>query len=93
MGKKRKRHSKAFKAKVALAAIRGDKTQAELASQFGVHAMQISTWKRQALDGLVEIFGDGRLAQKKSEADSAQLFEQIGRLTMELEWLQKKLEA
>ena len=93
MGKKRKRHSQAFKAKVALAAIRGDKTQAELASQFGVHAMQISTWKRQALDGLVELFGDGRSAKKKNEADTAQLFEQIGRLTMELEWLQKKLEA
>lgn len=93
MGRKRRRHGKAFKAKVALAAMRGDKTQAELASQFGVHAMQISTWKRQALDGLVELFGDGRSSKKKNEADVAQLFEQIGRLTMELEWLQKKLET
>ena len=93
MGRKRRRHGKAFKAKVALAAMRGDKTQAELASQFGVHAMQISTWKRQALDGLVELFGDGRSSKKKNEADVAQRFEQIGRLTMELEWLQKKLET
>jgi len=93
MGRKRRRHGKAFKAKVALAAMRGDKTQAELASQFGVHAMQISTWKRQALDGLVELFGDGRSSKKKNEADVAQLLEQIGRLAMELEWLQKKLET
>jgi len=91
MGQKRRRHGKAFKAKVALAALRGDRTQAELASQFGVHAMQISTWKKQAMEGLAEVFSDGRSRQKKAEAETAELFEQIGRLTMELEWLQKKL--
>lgn len=60
MGGKRRRFSGAFKAKVALAAVCGDKTTAELASKFGVHGNQVSAWKKQLLAGAAELFTDGR---------------------------------
>lgn len=93
MGQKRRRHGEAFKARVALAALRGDKTLAELAGQFNVHPVQISAWRRQAREGLPGVFTDGRKKQARDAAPVQSLYEQIGRLTMELEWLQKKLEA
>lgn len=91
MSGKRRRFSGVFKAKVALAAVRGDRTTAELASKFGVHANQVSSWKRQLLEGATELFVDGR-SRKKDEAvaDEEELYEQIGRLKMEVEWLKKK---
>jgi len=91
MSKKRRVFGASFKAKVALAAVRGDKTTAELASKFGLHANQISSWKKQLLAGAAELFADGR-RQKQNEhsADEQQLYEQIGRLKMEVEWLKKK---
>jgi putative transposase len=91
MSRKRRVFSPAFKAKVALAAARGDKTTAQLAAQFGVHASQIASWKRQLLEGVSDLFVDGR--SRKSEeasADEQELYEQIGRLKMEVEWLKKK---
>ena len=91
MGKKRRRFGAAFKAKVALVAIRGEKTLAELASEFEVHPNQIATWKRQLAVGAVGLFEGGRPPNdKENDATEQQLFEQIGRLKMEVEWLKKK---
>ena len=88
---KRKRHSAAFKAKVALEAVKQTRTVAELAKVFQVHPVQISQWKRQLLDGAESLFGDGRRREHdESLAIQAQLYEQIGRLNMEVEWLKKK---
>ena len=89
---KRKQHTAAFKAQVALAALKGDKTVPELASHFGVHPTLIHGWKKQLLAGAEQVFGNGsRIASADVEAEKAELFEQIGRLKMELEWLKKKL--
>ena len=91
MTRKRRSFGASFKAKVALAAVRGDKTTAEMASKFGVHANQISSWKRQLLEGATELFADGRHRKKEaSVAEEEELYEQIGRLKMEVEWLKKK---
>ncbi len=91
MGRKRRSFGGSFKAKVALAAVRGDKTTAELAARFGVHGNQVSAWKKQLLSGASELFADGR-GRKKDEAaaEEQELYEQIGRLKMEVEWLKKK---
>jgi putative transposase len=87
----RKTHSAAFKAQVALAALRGDKTVNELASQHGVHPTMIHAWKKQLLASAQEIFGRGsKIAAADHEALAAQLYEQIGRLKMELDWVKKK---
>ncbi len=90
MSRKRRSFSASFKAKVALAAARGDKTTAELSSQHGIYANQISAWKKQLLSGAPELFADSRTRQHDSSNKEAELYEQIGRLKMELEWLKKK---
>jgi len=91
MAEKRRRYSTDFKFRVALEAAKGQKTVNELASEHGVHPSQISTWKHELLDGGPGIFGrDGSQAQRKQEAAESELFEQIGRLKMELEWVKKK---
>ena len=90
---KRKIHEASFKAKVALAAVKGDKTVSELASQFVVHPTMIHGWKKQLLDGVESLFAGGGKPDKgksQAEAQAVELFEQIGRLKMELEWLKKK---
>ncbi len=90
MAGKRKQHTAAFKAQVALAALKGDRTVNELASQFGVHPTLIHGWKKQLLAGADQVFGNGsKTAAGDPEAEKAELFEQIGRLKMELEWLKK----
>jgi putative transposase len=91
MSRKRRIFGPAFKAKVALAAARGDKTTAQLAGQFGIHASQIASWKKQLLDGVPELFVDGRSRKAdEASADEQELYEQIGRLKMEVDWLKKK---
>jgi transposase len=88
---KRKQHSAAFKAQVALAAYKGEKTVGELASQHSIHPTLIHGWKKQLLAGAEEIFGGKAKADgKEAEALQSQLFEQIGRLQMELDWAKKK---
>ena len=90
MTRKRRVFSAAFKAKVALAAVRGDKTTAQLAGKFGVHVSQITAWKKQLLEQAAGLFEDGRQRRDERAADEQELFEQIGRLKMEVEWLKKK---
>ena len=91
MAGKRKQHTAAFKAQVALAVLKGDKTVNELASQHGVHPTLIHAWKKQLLAGVEGVFRNGsQAAAEDHEAVQAQLYEQIGRLKMELEWLKKK---
>jgi putative transposase len=87
----RRRHSAEFKFQVALEAAKGLKTINELASEFSVHPNQISQWKRELLDSGEQLFqaASGR-EQRAQEARQAELYEQIGRLKMELEWLKKK---
>ena len=91
MAGSKKRHPAAFKAKVALEAAKQTKTAAELAQTFQVHPVQISHWKKQLLDGVESLFRDGRHRDRdESEALQADLYQQIGRLNMEVEWLKKK---
>jgi len=93
MAGKRKQHTAAVKAQVALAAVKGDKTVNELASHYGVHPTLIHAWKKQLLAGAEAVFANGAKAQAATDAEAqkAELFEQIGRLKMELEWLKKKV--
>jgi transposase-like protein len=89
---KRKRHSAAFKAKVALEAAKQTRTVAELAKVFQVHPVPISQWKKQLLDGAESLFRDGRRREREEEhTTQAELYERIGRLNMEGEWLKKSL--
>lgn len=92
MAKRRKPRSAEFKAKVALAAVQERKTAAELAKQFDVHPSQIQTWKKRVVDGASELFRDQRRDREAAERQvrEAELYEQIGRLQMELEWVKKK---
>ena len=93
MGRTRKSFSKEFKAKVALEAIRGISTTAEIALRYKVHANQISKWKKQALENMAALFADGRA--KTNKGDDRQLkdrlYQQIGQLQFELDWLKKKV--
>ena len=87
----RKRYDSTFKAKVALAAVRGDKTISELASQHAVHGNLVSQWKRKLLANIELVFTEGDDGQREDrEALLDDLYQQIGRLKVELEWLKKK---
>lgn len=88
----RKKHSAEFKTKVALAAFKGQKTLTELSSEYGVHTNQITRWKQQLQEGITEIFSkpsSGR--SSKEEKLQAKLYQEIGRLKVELDWLKKKI--
>ena len=91
MTKRRRIHSGEFKFKVALDAAKGLKTLNELSSEHGVHPNQISAWKRELLKSGATIFSNrSARQQREQEALQSELYEQIGRLKMELEWLKKK---
>jgi transposase len=91
MSRKRKSHSAAFKAQAALAAVKGDKTVGELASLHGVHPTMIHAWKKQLLSNAEDLFQSGaKTSNTEHETIQAQLYEQIGRLKTELDWLKKK---
>ena len=92
MGRQRKNYSAAFKAQVALAAIRGDCTANELAAKHGLHPTLISNWKTTLLGGAESCFLSCRATGRSDDQpDPAELYEQIGRLKMQLEWLKKKI--
>ena len=91
MSKKRKKYSPAFKAKVALAALRNEETTAELAQRFGVHPTMIAAWKRAMLDGAADIFDKGRTSHKQVDKKIDELHRQIGQLKVENDFLSKKL--
>ncbi len=91
MARKRTSHTAGFKAQVALAAVKGDKTVSELASLHGVHPTMIHAWKKQLIDNADELFQRGaKVSSVDQETLQAQLYEQIGRLKTELDWLKKK---
>jgi putative transposase len=92
MGKKRRQFTEKFKAKVALEAIKGLKTISELASEYQVHPNQVSEWKKQLLARAPELFARANTGPVKSEEEiTAPLYEEIGRLKMDIKWLEKKL--
>ena len=88
----RRQYSPKFKAKVALEAIRGERTLNQLASRFHVHPVQIGQWRKTAMEQMAELFVDGRKRKPPNgEVEKEALFEEIGRLKMELDWLKKKV--
>ncbi len=91
MGTRRKVHSARFKAKVALEAYKGDKTAAELISTHKVTSGQISTWKKNLVEGAIQLFEPGHNKTIDERELTAPLFEEIGRLKIELDWLKKKV--
>lgn len=88
---KRRRFSKEFKAKVALEAIKGQRTANELAQEFGVHVSLINTWKKQLLESAADIFaGEKKRDAERMEIERDQLYRKVGQLQVEVDWLKKK---
>jgi len=89
----RKKFEAGFKARVALEAYKGEKTLAELSSEYGAHANMISRWKQELLKGAAEIFNEGKSKQDNGQEEKAdKLYKSIGELKVENDWLKKKLE-
>jgi transposase-like protein len=94
MGSRRRQHTPQFKAKVALEAAKGNKTTAQLAELYGVHPTQITKWKGQLTTGAVGLFTDRRKKpDRDTEAVEAELYQQIGRLKVELALILHKFKA
>ena len=91
MANMRKQYPPSFRAKVALEAIRGERTCAELGSEYQVHPTQIKTWKKTAVEGIIELFTDRKKTKdKEKNLLIEELYRQIGQLKVELDWLKKK---
>lgn len=92
MARKRTKHPDAFKAKVALEAVRGVRTMSELSSAFGIHPTVIARWKRQLIEGASAVFSGRNGSMEKNEEELVgPLYAEIGRLKMEVDWFKKKL--
>jgi transposase-like protein len=91
--RKRRNHSSAFKAKVALAAVKGDRTLAELAEQFDIHPNQIQDWKKRLVEGAEDLFGGTAAKAQDNEQVVEKLHAKIGQLAMENDFLSKVLGA
>lgn len=93
MARARRKHSPEFKLKAVMEILKGEKTATQLAGELGVHPIVLSDWKKHFLEVGAQIFEKTRKASKtgEDEREKAELFEQIGRLKMENEWLKKKL--
>lgn len=93
MSKSPRIHAPAFKVQVALAALKGDQTLSQVAAHFAVHVKLVQAWKKQFLEQAPTLFAGTTQASelKQKESQLAELYEQIGRLKMELEWLKKKV--
>ena len=90
MAKKRRTFTREFKAKVALEALKEQLTLSQIAKKYNLHPNQVSAWKSQAKEDLLEIFGTGNENEDQEELISS-LYEKIGRLEIELDWLKKKI--
>jgi len=93
MSRRRKVHEASYKARVALEALKERETVGQLAKRFGVHPTQIHQWKRKLLEDAPELFERGNGLKRTETFESTALYEQIGRLKMELDWLKKKAAA
>ena len=92
MKENRRKHSPSFKARVALKALKGEETVAQLASRFDVHPSQVHKWKKALTDGAAGIFGDGHNQKKPDDQQLvAQLYQQIGQLKVERDFLESTL--
>jgi transposase len=91
MRRKRKQYSPGFKAKVALSAIKNEETVAQLAARYEVHPTVINTWKRNLLDGAVDLFVNGKKKDNQTEAKVDELYRHIGKLKVERDFLSRKL--
>ena len=92
MRRKRRNHSPAYKAKVAVAAIKGDRTLVELSEQFDVHPNQIQDWRKRLLDDAETVFGKGQQQREETDEKVKNLHAKIGQLTMERDFLEHGLE-
>ena len=81
----------AFKKKVAIEALKGDRTVNEIGKEYGVHPVQVSQWKKALIDGAETLFNGRKRKKTEKEADKADLERKVGQLTIEIDWLKKKL--
>ena len=92
MGRQRRKFSSALKARVAIEAVKGHRSVSELAGEHQVHPSQITQWKKQLLDSAEQLFSPRRVTDKRDQEELlAKLYQQIGQMKVELDWLQKKL--
>ena len=88
----RKHYNGEFKARVAIAAIKGEKTANEIAGEYGVHPTQIAQWKKQVVEEIPRIFSMKKVQDARNEEElRASLYQQIGQLKVELDWMEKKV--